>query len=317
MHTMTAICYERFGGPEVLELREAAKPSPLPGQVLVAVKAASVIPADWKLRAGHLQHLFVVTFPKIPGRDGAGVVEAVGDGVEGVAVGDEVAFVTQHTEQGSHAQYAVANAASVVAKPAGLSFIEAAALMHAGVCAWIALEETAGLTAGQGTGNRVLIHGGAGAIGGMAVQLAHHRGAFVAATCSARNADFVRALGADEAIAYDEVDFAAALEPVDIVLDLIGGAVHRRSYPVLKRGGTLVYLIAEPIEDRSAEFGVRTVLAPIHDDRAALEAVVRLAGEGAWRPLVSAVMPLAEGAEAQRLLESGANSRGRIVLTVS
>jgi len=127
----------------------------------------------------------------------------------------------------------------------------------------------------------------------------------------------VRELGADQPIAYDEVDFAQALEPVDIVLDLIGGDVHRRSYPVLKRGGTLVYLIAEPIEDRSAEYGVRTLRAPIHDDRPALEAVVRLADEGAWRPLVSKVMPLAQAAEAQRLLESGANSRGRIVLTIS
>ncbi|MDH3233043.1 MAG: NADP-dependent oxidoreductase [Alphaproteobacteria bacterium] len=317
MGTMNAIIYGRFGGPEVLELRQVTKPAAGPGQVLVAVKAASVIPADWKLRAGHLQHLFDVSFPKIPGRDGAGIVEAIGGDVEGIAVGDEVAFVTQHTQQGSHAQYAVIDAASIVPKPPALSFIEAAALMHAGVCAWIALEETAGLTAGQGAGMRVLIHGGAGAIGGMAVQLARHRGAFVAATCSARNADFVRELGADQPIAYDEVDFAQALEPVDIVLDLIGGDVHRRSYPVLKRGGTLVYLIAEPIEDRSAEYGVRTLRAPIHDDRPALEAVVRLADEGAWRPLVSKVMPLAQAAEAQRLLESGANSRGRIVLTIS
>jgi NADPH:quinone reductase-like Zn-dependent oxidoreductase len=309
---MTAIRYERFGGPDVLELCEMPKPSPAPGQVLVAVKAASVVPADWKLRAGHLRHLFDVSFPKIPGRDGAGVVEAVGRGVEGVAVGDAVAFVTQHTEQGSHAQYAVPAAASVVAKPAGLDFVAAAALTHAGVCAWIALEETAALRAGQ----RVLIHGGAGAIGGMAVQLAHHRGAYVAATCSARNVGFVRDLGADLAIAYDETDFADALEPVDIVLDLIGGDVHRRSYPVLKRGGTLVYLIAQPIEDLSAEFGVRTVRAPIHDDRSALEAVVRLAEEGAWRPLVSRVLPLEQAAEAQRLLESGRNSRGRIVLTM-
>lgn len=312
MSTMTTIQYERFGGPDVLELCEVPKPSPGPGQALVAVKAASVIPADWKLRAGHLKHLFKVSFPKIPGRDGAGIVEATGEGVESVAIGDEVAFVTQHTENGSHAQYAVPDAASVVPKPANLSFVEAAALMHAGVCAWIALTETAGLRAGQ----RVLIHGGAGAIGGMAVQLARHLGAFVAATCSARNTEFVRGLGADLAIAYDQADFTEALEPMDIVLDLIGGTVHRRSYPVLKRGGTLVYLIAEPIEDRSTAFGVRTVRAPIDDDRSALEAVVRLAGKGAWRPLVSRVLPLAEASEAQRLLETGQNSRGRIVLTM-
>lgn len=312
MSTMTAIRYERFGGPDVLELGQAPKPSPGPGQVLVAVRAASVVPADWKLRAGHLKHLFEIGFPKIPGRDGAGIVEALGEGVESLGIGDEVAFVTQHTEHGSHAQYTLAAAAAVVRKPAKLSFVEAAALMHAGVCAWIALTDTAGLEAGQ----RLLVHGGAGAIGGMAVQLAGHCGAFVAATCSAANTGFVRDLGADLAIAYDRADFAQALEPVDIVLDLIGGEVHRRSYPVLRRGGTLVYLIAEPIEDLSAAFGVRTVRASIDDRRSALEAVVRLAREGAWRPLVSRVLPLAEAAEAQRLLEAGRNSRGRIVLTM-
>ncbi len=312
MSTMTAISYRRFGGPGVLELGEMPKPFPGPGRVLVAVRAASVIPADWKLRAGHLKHLFKIDFPKIPGRDGAGIVEAVGEGVENVGIGDAVAFVTRHTEHGSHAQYTLPAAAAVVRKPAKLSFVEAAALMHAGVCAWIALEETAGLEAGQ----RVLIHGGAGAIGGMAVQLARHRGAFVAATCAARNTAFVRSLGADLAIAHDRADFAQTLEPVDIVLDLIGGEVHRRSYPVLKRGGTLVYLIAEPIEDLSASFGVRCVRATIDDKPSALEAVVRLAGEGAWRPLVSRILPLAKAAEAQRLLEAGDNSRGRIVLTM-
>jgi len=312
MKTMQAVFYERFGGPEVLTFGPVTKPEPGPGRVLVAVHAASVIPADWKLRAGHLQQLFDVTFPKIPGRDGAGVVEALGPGVDGIAVGDEVVFVTQHTEQGSHAQFATPAVSAVVPKPENLSFVEAAALMHAGVCAWISLVETAQLDRGQ----RILIHGGAGAIGGMAVQLARHRGAFVAATCSARNAEFVRDLGADLAIPYDEIDFESALEPVDVVLDLIGGEVHRRSYPVLKRGGMLVYLIAQPIEDRSAEFGVRTVRAPIHDETPALEAVTQIASEGAWHPLISKVMPLAQAAEAQALLESGANSRGRIVHTM-
>ncbi len=312
MSTMTAISYRRFGGPEVLELGEMPKPIPGPGQVLVAVRAASVIPGDWKLRAGHLKDIFEISFPKIPGRDGAGVVEALGEGVENLAIGDEVGFVTRHTEHGSHARYTLPAASAVVRKPAKLSFVEAAALMHAGACAWIALSETAGL----GPGQRVLIHGGAGAIGGMAVQLARHLGAFVAATCGARNTGFVRDLGADLAIAYDRSDFAEKLEPVDIVLDLIGGEVHRRSYPVLKRGGTLVYLMADPIEDLSAEFAVRCVRAVIGDQPSALAAVMRLAEEGAWRPLVSRIMPLAEAAEAQRLLEAGLNSRGRIVLTM-
>ena len=171
---MRAIQYERFGGPEVLRLVDLPAPAPGPGEVAIEVRAASVIPGDWKLRAGHLQHLFPITFPKIPGRDGAGIIVEVGSGVDGWSVGEAVGFVTQHTESGSYAERVVRNPASVVRKPAALSFAEGAALMHAGVCAWIGLIETAGVEAGS----RVLVHAGAGAIGGAAVHgwIARHSG---------------------------------------------------------------------------------------------------------------------------------------------
>jgi len=307
-----AIAYERYGGPEVLQLVDLPDPAPGPGEVLVELQAASVIPADWKVRSGALTHFFDVTFPKIPGRDGAGVVAAVGDGVDYAAVGDLVCVVAQHSEAGTYAERIVRDAASVVAKPAGLTFADGAALMHAGICAWIALVETAELESGM----RVLVHGGAGAIGSMAVQLAAHLGADVTATCHSSNVDYVRGLGAGQAIAYDREDFRDAAGPFDVVLDLIGGEVHARSYDVLRRGGTLVYLIAAPIEDRSADYGVRAVRAQIHDDIAALRAVVDLAERRAWRPQVSRVMPLAQAAEAHRLLERGDNTRGRLVLDI-
>ena len=309
---MKAIRYDRFGGPEVLRLTDMPEPVCGDDQVLIDVAAASVTPGDCKLRAGHLRELFRVTFPKIPGRDGAGVVAAVGAKIDGFAPGDRVGFVTQHTEQGSSAERIARPATEVVRIPDGLDFTAAAALMHAGVCAWIALVETAAI----GPGTQVLIHGGAGAIGGMAVQIAKHLGAVVSATCRAANADYALGLGADAVIAYDRADFADAVTNVDVVLDLVGGDVHQRSYRVLRPGGMLVYLIAEPFEDRSAAHGIDLRQAIIDDDKAVLEKVVALAADGTITPQVSRVLALSEAAEAHRLIESGRNTRGRIVLSI-
>jgi 2-desacetyl-2-hydroxyethyl bacteriochlorophyllide A dehydrogenase len=307
---MKAMRFESFGGPDVLRLDELPTPRPGPREVLVCIEAASVTPGDCKLRAGLLQKMFPVTLPCIPGRDGAGVVVAAGAEVDYAQAGDPVCFVADRTVQGSYATHIVRDAESVVPLPHTLSFAQGAALMHAGTCAWIALVDTARLRSGQ----KLLVHGGAGAIGAMAVQLGKHLGAYVATTCSARNAAYARSLGAHEVIDYDSQDFRATPMRYDVVLDLVGGEVHARSYKVLAKDGALVWLIAQPIVDRSAEFGVRTLQAHIIDDPQANLAVTRLAAEGALKPQVSRVMPLTQAAEAHRMLEARRNSRGRIVL---
>ena len=307
---MKAIEFKRFGGPEVLKLVDLPDPVPGPGEVLIETRAASVIPGDWKLRRGLLTDIFPVQPPKVPGRDGAGIVRDVGADIEDITVGDRVCFTCEHLEQGSYAGLCVRPAAAVVRLPAGLGFADGAALMHAGICAHIALAETARLAAGE----NILIHGAGGAIGGMAVQIAHHIGAHVTATASARNREHVLGLGADCAIAYDEEDFSRLPPDQDVVLDLVGGDVHDRSFAVLKPGGRLVWLIAEPFGPPPESFHGAVLQARIHDDRAALEAVVGLAAEGAIRPLVSRTMPLDRAAEAHTILETGRNSRGRIVL---
>ena len=309
---MRAIQYRRFGGPAVLELAEVPDPHPGPGQVRVDLRAASAIPGDCKLRAGHLQAHFKVTFPKIPGRDGAGIVTEVGPGVTYARPGDAVCVVAQHTESGTYAEAVVRDAATIVPKPDALGFTEAAALTHAGVCAWIMLVETAQVRRGM----KVLVHAGAGAIGGLAVQLAAHLGAEVAATCRAANADYVQGLGAGRVVAYDREDFTQRLSDYDVVLDLVGGTVHERSYGVLRRGGHIVYLIAEPFRDRSREFGVRATRAEIHDRPDLLRTVVDLAAKKILRPQICATLPLAEAAEAHRRIEAGEVTRGRIVLTM-
>lgn len=312
LKVMQAIQYDRFGPPDVLRLVDLPEPEPGPGQVRVDLRTASVIPGDCKLRAGHLQAHFAVRFPKIPGRDGAGVVSQLGAGVDGLSIGSKVCVVAQHTEQGTYAQAVVRDTHSIVPLPPNLTFEEGAALMHAGVCAWICLVETARIA----PGTRVLVHAGAGAIGGLAVQLAHHVGAHVAATCRFDNLDYVRALGADEVVAYDRDDFALHFAGMDVVLDLVGGSVHARSYPLLKRGGHMVCLINNPFEDRSAQFGVRLTTARIHDSPEALSAVAGLAASGILRPQICARLPLARAAHAHRLLEANAVTRGRIVLQI-
>jgi NADPH:quinone reductase-like Zn-dependent oxidoreductase len=310
---MQAIQYDRFGGPEVLRLVEAPVPEAGPGQVRVDLRAASVIPGDCKVRAGRLTAMFPVTFPKIPGRDGAGHVGELGPGVEDIAVGAAVCVVAQHTQPGTYADSLVVDRAAVVPLPSNLTFEQGAALMHAGVCAWISLVETAHLERGM----RVLIHGGAGAIGGLSVQLAHHIGAHVATTCSSKNMDYASNLGADEVVAYDRDDFSRALRGFDVVLDLIGGEVHDRSYSVLKRGGHMVALRAAPIADRSREFGVTLTVPHIHDQSHALRAVVDLGKSGAMRPQVCDTLKLRDAAQAHRRIEAGSVSRGRLVLQMA
>ncbi len=309
---MQAIRYEQYGGPDVLRLVEVPDPVPGPGQVRVDLRATSVIPGDWKLRAGHLKQYFPISLPKIPGREGAGIVTRLGADVDYVAVGTPVCVVAQHVESGTYAQAIVRDRESITPLPPNLAFDEGAALIHAGACAWTCLVETADLQPGM----RLLVHAGAGAIGGLAVQLARHIGAHVTATCRAENAAYVRELGADQVVAYDRSDFAEQVKDIDVVLDLIGGDVHRRSYGVLKPNGHMVCLIAEPFENRAAEFGVRVTTPRIRDHRRALDCVANLAARRALRPQICARMELAQAADAHRRMEQGLVTRGRVVLHI-
>ena len=306
---MRAIEYTRHGAPDVLELVERDDPAPGEGEYAVDLHAASVSPFDCKLRAGHLQKFFRVEFPKIPGRDGAGIVSAVGGGVSGFRVGDRVGVMAGHGRTGSYASKRLCLPREMVALPARLDFAEAASLVNSGLSAWICTVDVAAVEPGM----RVLVHGGSGAVGGLIVQLASHLGATVTATCRAANRDHVIALGADRAIAYDKEDFGT-LRDQDVVFDLIGGETHARSYAVLKKGGHLVYLVAEPIVERGDEFGVRVTRAMISDRPEAVGSILDLVARGAMRPQVAARLPLEEAAEAHRRMEAGAVTRGRLEL---
>ena len=217
-----AVEFDNYGGPEVLKLRRITPPQPEPGEVLIQVRAASMNPVDWKVRSGMLQKFFPVDFPAITGRDGAGEAVAAGSEAEASLVGKRVCFLASRGV-GTWSQKIALPASLAVPLPATLSYTDAAALPLAGISAWIGMVQTGNVKAGM----RVLIHAAAGGVGGMAVQIARLRGATVIATCSERNADFVRALGAQEVIAYDKTAFEDHARDVDLVFDVIGGDVHR------------------------------------------------------------------------------------------
>ena len=304
---MLAVEFNSYGGPDVLELRRRSAPEPAPGEVLVRVRAASVNPVDWKIRSGMLQKFFPVVFPVITGRDGAGEIMTVGGGAEPSLVGKRVCFLAPRGV-GTWCDKLALPQAEAVPFPESVSFEHAASLPLAGISAWIAIVQTANVKPGM----RVLIHAAAGGVGSLAVQLARIRGAEVVATCSQSNVDFVRSLGA-EAIAYDKTPFEDAVRDVDVVLDVIGGDVHRRSYRVLKRGGTIVCLVAAPFQDLGTQYGVKVMVPQVLSDPAALTQIVALVAAGKLKPCVEHVLPLADFAKAQQMSETG-HARGKTVL---
>lgn len=300
---------DAYGGPEVLVLRDAPDPVAGPDEILVDIHAASINPADWKVREGLRRGDVQAVFPHVLGRDFSGLVRAVGAGVADFAPGDAVFAVTDRGQEGAYAEAIAIKAALAARKPEALSHAEAAALALTGLTALVCLEDTAGLEAGQS----VLIHGAAGGVGSFAVQYARHVGARVLATASARNHDYLGSLGADEVIDYTQQDFTEAASDCDVVLDTIGGEVHRRSFAVLRPGGRLIHIAPAPDGFVPPRNDVSVVRPLVARDRDHLERIVELVAVGAVRPPEIKCLPLAEAAAAQELSSTG-HVRGKIVL---
>jgi len=308
---MKAVFIEDYGGPEIMHVGEQPTPRPGPREVLVAVHAASINPIDWKLRAGVVRQFFPLTFPCVLGRDFSGVVAAAGAEVQGLAVGDDVFGMADAKRGGTHAEFVAVDSDAVARKPRGLSHIDAASLPLAGLTALIALDEVAGIRSGQ----RVLIHAAAGGVGGLAVQLAKHRGCWVAGTCGGANIDYVKRLGADKVVDYASEDFAAVLRDLDVVFDTLGGEVNRRSAAVLRAGGCLVQITAAPVPPGAARADIAVKPATIRPRRELLQRLADLAERGALEPQVEMVLPLSEAAQGYERSRAG-HQRGKIVLRV-
>lgn len=303
--------HDAHGGPEVLHRRDALLAPPGPGEVRVAMHAASVNPVDGKIRAGLLDGL-PPGFPAGTGRDGAGVVAALGAGVGAEWLGRRVAFLAPRGSAGSWASAATLPVDLLSAIPDMVDDLAAAALPLAGLSA-AAVARAGGIGIGQrAPGLRVLIHGAAGGVGRIALQLARAAGAEIHATASAANRAVLERLGAHRIWARETGDFTA-LRDLDLVIDLVGGAVHGRSYPVLRPGGMIACLKAAPFADRSAEWGLRCVTAEVAPDPAVLSALLDMIAAGELDPGPTRVLPGADFALAQNLCDSG-RLRGKLVL---
>lgn len=312
MSSMKAVRIHAYGGADVLAYEDAPRPTAGDGEVLIRVHATSVNPFDCAVRAGYMSAYFNYTLPVILGTDASGVVEEVGAGVTTFKRGDNVYARGGVTRDGAYAQYVAAPASDVAAKPKSLDHLHSAAIPHAVLTAWQALFSLANLTQGQ----TILIHGAAGGVGHLAVQLARWRGAKVIGTGS-RNLDFVRGLGADEAIDYSATPFENVVSNVDVVLDTVGGDTQQRSWQTLKPGGILVSVVQAPSEEIAQAHGVRGAMVfstpPIGET---LTEVARLVDAGQIKPEVSIVLPLQDIRKAHQMVEAG-HTRGKLVLQVA
>jgi NADPH:quinone reductase-like Zn-dependent oxidoreductase len=311
MKTMKAVCIYSYGGPSVLKYEDAPRPHPIEGEVLVRVHAAGINPVDWKIREGHLKEMLHHTFPLVLGWDVSGVVEAIGSGVNRLKVGDEVFSRPDISRDGAYAEFIVIKESEVALKPRSIDHIHAAALPLAGITAWQTLFDAGGLAPGQ----RVLIHGGAGGVGHLAVQLAKWKGAYVIVTASAHNHDFLHKLGADQIVDYKTVRFDEAVEPVDVVLDTMGGEIQERSWKVLKPGGILISIASPPSPETAAAHKVRQAFVFIEPNAAHLAEIAKLVDAEKLKVIVETILPLSDATRAQELSERG-HTRGKIVLRV-
>ncbi|MCE7000602.1 NADP-dependent oxidoreductase [Saccharothrix sp. S26] len=308
---MRAVVVEAFGEPEVMRVRQVARPEPAHDEIVVEVRAAGVNAFDWLVR----RHGFWFTTPWVPGWDVSGVVASVPPGENRFEVGDEV-FGMPHLprQAGAYAEYVAAPARHFARKPANVDHVHAAALPLASLTAWQVLTEAADVK----PGDRVLVHAAAGGVGHLAVQVAKSLGAWVIGTASAGKHDLLRELGADELVDYRTRDFGE-LAAVDVVVDLVGGDYEERSMRVLEPGGVYVGL-TDPsrlpeLRAKAEPLGVRATTVSVVPDHAALEHLARLVERGELRAVVAETFPLEDVVKAHEVGEAN-RTAGKLVLTL-
>lgn len=298
--TMRAMCASS-DDPASLTCETVPVPDPGPGELLVEVHATAVT-------AGELT--WPESWPAIPCHDLSGVVAEIGSGVTGWRPGDEVYGLVGFDRPGAAAEYVTASAADLAAKPSGVGHAEAAAVPLGALTAWQALHEHARLQPGQ----HVLVHGGAGGVGSYAVQLAALHGARVTATASARDAEFVAGLGADDVLDYTG-RFEDHVHDADVVVDPVGGEVMARSWPALRSGGILVAIAEEPGGDHGGRGDVRGVYFVVKPNGGQLRELAALVSSRRLRPAVSAVFGLADLPAAFRA-QRPARAPGKVIISI-
>ena len=307
---MKAMVVHEYGGPEVLKLEDVPRPEPKENEILVRVIASGVNPVDALIVSGKYAKEFGTHVPLTPGYDIAGVVEQTGAKITKFKIGDPIyGFVLWG---GGFAEYAVATEGEAAIKPKSLSYSEAASVPLVVLTAWQALIDAGKLSSGQ----TVLIHGGSGGVGTMAIQIAKARGGRVIATASTANQHLLKELGADVAVDYTKEKFEDAAKAVDLVLDTVGKDTLTRSYGVVKKGGFIATLVARLDQAELDKRGIRGASISVKPDANELEQITKLIEAKKIKPVVSQELPLAE---ATRALQQAAthHTRGKIVLKIA
>jgi alcohol dehydrogenase len=311
---MRAARIDRYGGPDVVAVvADADRPIVAEGQLIVEVWASSLNPIDTVLRAGHLQGKLPLHFPVTLGGDFAGVVAEVGPNTPGFFRDDEVYGQASALLGGSGAlaELVAASASMTALKPKTVDFKTAASLPLVGASAIQAIVDHMNVQRGQ----RILVHGGAGGIGSIAIQLAKHLGAHVAATARREDVEFVKGLGVDYVIDTDSHAFEDAVGELDAVLDTVGGDIARKSYSVIRGGGVLVSMVVPPDETLMRETGVTAIYQFTRPTAERLTTLAALVDEGVITPRVDRVFPLDHAADAFAYRETG-KAHGKVVVTV-
>jgi alcohol dehydrogenase len=276
---MKALQIRQYGGKDVLKLNQnVARPLAGKEQVLIEVHAASINPIDWKIRAGYLKEMLPLTMPATLGGDFSGIVVAAGEPASKLKAGDRVYGYASLLSggSGSFAEFVTAKIPTVAPAPQKANSVETAALPLVGVSALQAIEQHIKLQRGQ----KILIHGGAGGIGSVAIQVAKSIGAYVATTASEEERAYVQELGADEVIDYKKEAFEVKLKHFDAVFDTIGGDTGEKSFKVLRKGGTLVSMLGQPSSKLAQETGVTAIGQSTHTTTEALTRLAQLVDSG-------------------------------------
>ncbi len=300
-----AVRFHAYGGSEKLVLETIPRPVPKANEVLIKVHFAGVNPVDWKLRAGFLKEYMPLQLPFVPGIDVSGTIEELGSAVKILKKGQAVFGVAN----GAYAEYALASAKDVAAKPDNLSFELAATLPVGALTAWQAVED-----AGIKTGQTVVIMGAAGGVGLFAVQFARLKGAKVTGTASSANMDFVKSLGAEKFVDYNKGPLETEIKNADVVIDTVGGETLEKSYGLLKKGGVLVTMAGQVSEEKAKAHGVKA-LSSNRGPTVNLRMIGEMAAAKTLRTEIGKIFPLAEAGAAQDLSQTR-HGRGRIVLRV-
>lgn len=306
---MKAVVIHEYGDESVLKIEEIEKPQPQADEVLIKIEIAAVNPVDWKIRDG-LGEQFGMKLPFISGCEISGTIEETGADVKKFRTGDAVFSFTGKYD-GGYAEYVAVKETAVEKKPENIDYENAAAIPVGALTAYQAIFDKAGLQKGQ----KILIHAASGGVGSMAVQLAKNAGAYVYATASGANENFVKDLGADEFIDYKTTNFEDAVKDVDVVFDTIGGETQERSFRVLKTGGFLVSVVSPPSPESAEKFGVKAEMIGVQPNAAQLAEITELAAAGKLKTHIAKVFPFSAVKEAHELSKAG-HAKGKIVLQI-